>query len=248
MAWKRGNPGCGCCSSLPPTCDCPNGGVSRKFAGTPTVIVTIEDLPSTVSFETVYQSGLIAQNFWTTVTIDDLDSYNGTYSWTLNKNAGGCIAHDSSNNRGGSLGTYPNSLVRRSRNSFADCILVGSPTNVNRTLTTQLTLGISSSPYQDTFQVVFRSTGFHSTGQPGDAVIFEFAGSQRLICSKDFDPLEDEMPEFMGAGLGGFSFNPKDQNIYLVYASDLAGRCVSPEARVLHQIGKITAEIIDDVP
>lgn len=248
MAWKRGNPGCGCCGSLPPTCDCPNGGTSRKFAGTPTLVVTIEDLPDTITFDTVYETGLVSQYFKTAVTLNGLDAYNGTYAWALNKSEGGCLLFDSTNNRSASLTNYTDIVTRQQRTSFFGCTPSGSPTVVNRSTVASLESGLITTPYNDTFQVSFVAAGCHSTCGSGDARLYEIAGRQRMICSKDFDPLEDEMTSNMGANIQSRSFYPRDQNIYLIYAADSGGFCFSPEARVLHQIGKIYAEIIDDVP
>lgn len=245
MGWfgPRGN--CGCCG--PVTCDCPNGGTSRKFVGTPTLVVTIEDLPSTISFNTVYQTGIITQYFKTAVTLDGLDAYNGTYAWEMSKSEGGCLVFDSSNNKSASLSSYTDTVSRQQRTTFSGCTPVGSPSVAVRSPVPSLVSGLVSTPYNDTFQIDLRSAGCHADCSNSE-LLYEIKGVQRMICSKDFDPLEDEQTLGMGAGIQALNFYPRDQNIYLVYAADAGGFCGSPESRVLHQIGKIYAEMIDDVP
>src|SRR5690606_2313159 len=95
MGWFGPSGNCGCCGEPPPPCACPGGGASKKFIGTPTVMVEIEGLPSSIAWDCVYgiqpSIGGAATWFWTTIELDGLDAIDGTYSYTLTKTVGDCV-------------------------------------------------------------------------------------------------------------------------------------------------------------
>lgn len=246
MAWKRGNPGCPCCRELsPPTCNCPGGGISRSFIGTPTVIITIEDVQDVYTFDCFYTYAGVTR--WETITLSGLAALNGTYAKTFpDKTPEGCI--DYFNSFYTFTVTPPSvSVTRRVISGSTGCTISSSTTPVEGTQTSMV---ITQSG--GTFTAAFSS--YNSIPQGATSIsTYSIRGTQRLICSNDFNPALDanEIEPYLQTipGLSGGMARPlaKEQKLWIIHAGSSSSRCTPFYTPAYVEIGKFKAEIIDDV-
>lgn len=240
MTWFGPKPcNCGC---EPGTCECPDGGFSRSFAGTPTIRIEISGLPSTYSFEVWYDQSPFY--YWASVVLNGLDQYNGTYLIPVPA-VDGCISHPPGSGSGEiAIPAYSIDVTRRTLSGSSGCPVISTTSFTRSAIYNKLEWGRISGR----FSVGLFSEMMHDPNLPG-AMMYMIAGNQVMPCSLDYDPTLYESPEYLGTGsTGSHEYYPKDQKIYITYAADVLGRCVSPaEPRGIHQIGTIAAEIFDDV-
>jgi len=247
MAWKRGNPGDPCCG--PGVCECPGGGVSRKFAGTPTLVVTLSGLEDEYQFQVVIRHAPIGGDgtiYRYDVTLLGLDACNGTYVKAFDKTPSGCIDHETSMGTALPLPSYTANWTRYILPGSSGCT-TSSPVSASRTIGWSITAmrlsGANAGKYDITSVISDQDTtiGFGE-------IIYALSGQQRLECSKDYDPTLDMRTTVVAGGFGSVTIQPRLQEFYLVHRGDVLGRCQSPVFPFAQTIGSYAAEIIDDVP
>lgn len=251
MSWKRGNPGCPCCG--PATCDCPGGGTSRKFVGTPTVLIEIEGLPSNIEWDCVYRIqptiGGAATWFWTTIEINGLDAINGTYSYTLAKTVGDCVDYGQRPGTNFTLPPISSTVTIRNLGTATSGCTINS-TTVGAGLAPSLSVNRNPFPYTSAYSAAF-SLSMSQQASGTNMRVFTIQGSQYMLCEHNYDP--SLTPGSIGVGaIPGppIATRPRSSTeIWLNRWANPDGRCYSPEIRPEYEhVGNIYAEIIDDVP
>lgn len=255
MTFKKSGPGCPCCEVG--LCECPAGGESRKFQGTPTVVITIADMLEEYSFQAVWQ----AQTFsgflflWDTVTIRGLDAWNGTYAGPVTefKTPANCIDYTRHGDMGILFGLpeYQVETVRRYRTTSTGCVISSTET-IEEQFTGELRfthiagIGITSGTH------VVAATSWNSIAFDGlqSYSTYSILGTQRLVCDNDYNPLLDtqQIQESPVVPTGvSISTRPLAnlQKLWIVHTA--ASRCASPYSPAYIEIGSISAEFVDDV-
>lgn len=255
MPWKRGNPGCPCCivEPPPPPCACPGGGASKKFVGTPTVMVEVEGLPSNITWDCVYSIqpfiGGAATWFWTTIEINDLDAINGTYSYTLSKTVGDCVNFSQRPGTDFTLPSISSTITIRNLGTATSGCTINS-TTTGASLTPSLSVSRNPFSYTSAYGAAF-SLSMSQQWSGTNMVVFTIQGGQYMLCEHDYDP--SLTPGSIGVGaIPGppTAIRPRSSTeIWLNRWANPGGRCYSAEARPDYEhVGNIYAEIIDDVP
>lgn len=255
MSWKRGNPGCPCCGTA--TCDCPGGGTSRKFAGTPVLIITIENMLPTYSWETVtnytFPIGGLRATQYESFTIDGMDEANGTYAWELEKTEEGCLSFPTIGLVDSESFSVPNvsvTHVQRTLSGNFGCT-VSSTSNFNPSIAPSLVATRAPGSVAGLYEVVF-SISYTQSPQPAwDGQHFYVGAIKRLFCNLDYDADATAGVHGVGPVPGASTQTSRpyaSDEVWLAHRHNLVNRCIPFFFFDYDVVGNIYAEIIDDVP
>lgn len=252
---------CGCCGGDDPPfpCECPGGGNSRKFVGTPTVVIEIDGLPSTIAWDCLFRAQSPiggSQNdrwSWESIEINGLDAINGTYAYPMSKMGDGCIDFD--NTPGVSFSIDPVNTDITVRDLGSTAFFSCTPTSIfPGPVTLQPVVGVARNPfpYTGAYSAYFSLDYRRSTAQQ-DWNIFSMLGRNLMRCVDDYDPALAPGSSEVGSspGITSYpSYRPNtSEEIWLARYYNSSGNCYPFEAQVPYTVvGSFRAEIIDDVP